>query len=83
MESHESNKILPEILYHHYIASATGDTPSQKKCREDLHRCVEKLSFSECDTIFCAVNALCCEYEREAYLTGLRDGVQIFWELLR
>lgn len=52
-----------------------------KQASADLRACLNDLSYENCEQVYGLVNALCAEYERIAFLAGLRLGAQLILEL--
>lgn len=70
-------KDLLELLIFYYFDELSAESEETKKCRQKLNRMLKHLPFKENDRIQCAVNELCAEQERYAFLEGIRLGARM------
>ena len=73
--------LLLEMLSRTYCEYNPIDNDAIQNSFHDLESCLEHLPSRENDQVFDRVCALCVEYEKAAFLEGMRVGAQLVMEL--
>ena len=72
-----------DALYWHYSECHNMSNDNTRAGWQALDDHFSALSFDEHNRVFIVVGSLCAEYERIAFLSGLRLGAQLMMELYR
>ena len=73
---------LLEFIYQCYSEFHSFDNEQIRACFAELDHFHETMSIEESDRLFHLVARLCTEYERAAFMEGIRVGVQLMEELM-
>ena len=72
---------ITEMLYECYTEENPIDTEETKEGFREIDQIMNGLSIQDNNRVFAVVCGLCTQHERQAFLEGLRVGVQLFQEL--
>ena len=72
---------LLEMLCYYYCSANPVDNAVIRCQFKALNDTVRQMSVEESDAVFSAACDLCISYERQAFLDGLRTGMQLLTEL--
>ena len=72
---------ISELLYESYTEEKPIDTEEIRAGFREINQIINRLTIQENDSVFTIVCRLCSQHERQAFLEGLRVGVQLFREL--
>ena len=75
----DGNSML-EMLYYYYSEENAIDSAVIHCAFHQVDMSLQKLTIQENDQVFRAVMTLCSEYEKEAFLAGVRAGVGLIME---
>ena len=70
-----------EAVYEDYASKKRGDDVIIAQRYREFQNTIFGMEFKIQDAISSSVHLLCAEYERAAYLDGVRTGAQIILEL--
>lgn len=73
--------MILEVLYNHYNEFHRIDTAETKEKFEELYLQMNGMPLSEMDRIIDTVSALSCDYEKAAFIEGVKIGVRLESEL--
>ena len=75
---------LLELIYFHYTDYSPVETPEFKAVIKPLEKILRSLveTDEEADKYMNIVFELCCAYERQAYVEGIKLGARLTMELL-
>ena len=74
---------LLELMFCCYMQHHNLDTPKTKACYHQLNKLLEQLSVANNDEVFNLVLAICDEYQKEAFQSGVAIGLRLYHELLQ
>ena len=77
----ESAEPCLDALWWHYGETHTMSNDETRRLWQELHDCLSKLSFLDCNAVISHVGSLCAEHERIAFVSGLRLGAQLMVEI--
>lgn len=70
-----------DLLYEQYQETADGDSFLNRLLFHQLYIELRKLEPDVCDQILTLVCALCGDYEKDAYVAGIKTGMRMLHEL--
>ena len=71
---------MMSLIYDHYAEFHIYDNPVTKRYLQDLRKLAD--ASGNGDEIMEAVNMLCCEYEQDSFIAGVKIGVKLLCELM-
>lgn len=75
---HDDILSILELLYQCYTEQNPIDTDEIRAGFREIDRIISGLSVQDNDRVFTLVFQLCVQHERQAFLEGLRVGIQLF-----
>ena len=76
----DGNSIL-EVLCYYYCASSSADSALIRCQFKELNDILCKLTLAENDAVFTVTGDLCISHMRQAFMDGVRTGMQLFREV--
>lgn len=68
------------LIYDHYAEFHSYDNPVAKRYLQELRKLAD--ASGNGDEIMEAVNMLCCEYEQDSFVAGVKIGMKLLCELI-
>ncbi len=70
-----------DVLFYYFILEHAVDTAVIRANFRDIGDILEKLSFEDNNTLFCAIVRLCEEHSKQGFMEGVRIGAVLLEEL--